>query len=138
MKNSNLLIVILVVGTLGSNSSCSISKHLQADTVYTSSDVDKVPTPKGGMEELYSKWIKEVQYPEEARKKGVQGKVYVYIIINEKGKIIESGVEEGIGLECDEVALKAFKEIKLKWEPGIKDGIKVKVKLVIPFTFKLG
>ena len=137
MKNSNLLIVILVVGILGTNSSCSISKRLQADTVYTSSDVDKVPTPKGGMEDLYSKWIKEVKYPEEARKQGVQGKVNVYIVINERGKIIESGVEEGIGLECDEEALRAFKEIKLKWEPGIKNGIKVKVKLVIPFTYKL-
>jgi|GEM_PF-3637425 len=138
MKNLNLLIVILFVGTLGSISSCSASKHLQADTVFTSGDVDKVPAPKGGMDELYSKWIKEVKYPEEARNKGIQGKVYVYIIINKRGKIIESGVEEGIGLECDEAALKAFKEIKVKWEPGIKDGIKVKVKLVIPFTFKLG
>jgi len=138
MKNLNLLLVILVVGILGTNSSCSISKRLQADNVYTSSDVDKVPTPKGGMEDMYSKWIKEVKYPEEARKQGVQGKVNVYIVINERGKIIESGVEEGIGLECDEEALRAFKEIKLKWEAGIKDGIKVKVKLVIPFTYKLG
>ena len=137
MNNSYLLIAIFIVGILGSNATFSKNRQLQTDTFYMSSDVDKAPTPKGGMAKLHSKWIKKVKYPEEVREKGVQGKVNVYIIVDEKGKIIEYGVEEGIGLEFDEAALGGFKKTKLIWEPGIKDGKKVKVKLVIPFTFKL-
>ena len=84
------------------------------------------------------KWSSFVRYPADARRKGIEGKVFIYFIVDENGTILESGIQKGLGHGCDEATLDAFKKIKLKWRPGTKDGQNVKVKMVMPFVFKLG
>ena len=40
----------------------------------------------------------------------------------------------GIGFGCDEEALRVLKEMP-KWSPGIQNGKKVPVKLILPIRF---
>lgn len=99
------------------------------DSIYV--EADKMPEPVGGMSAI----MKLVVYPEEAMKKGLEGMVVVSGVIDEKGNVIKTKVEKGIGSGCDEAALKAL--TSTKWIPGEVKGKKVKVKVALPVMFKL-
>jgi len=90
-----------------------------------------MPEPSGGMSSI----VKKIVYPEMARKNGIEGKVYVLVMINEKGGVDDVKVIRGIGAGCDEAAVKAVKESK--FNPGKNKGVSVKVKLSLPIVFKL-
>ncbi len=93
---------------------------------------EKMPTVKGGIKEVYQ----NVEYPKIAQQAGVEGKVYLLIYINEKGKVDKAEVVKGIGAGCNEAAVSAIK--KCEFNPGILKGKPVKVKMAIPVQFKLG
>ncbi len=93
--------------------------------------LDKYPNPVGGIEEM----IKNVVYPQSAKDQGIQGKVFVKVIIDEKGNVVETEVVKGVNADCDKAAMDAIK--KTKFTPGIKDKKPVKAEVVIPIMFKL-
>lgn len=90
-----------------------------------------MPVPKDGIQSIYSK----IKYPEVAQKAGIEGKVYLLIYINENGDVDDVKVIKGIGAGCDEAAIEVIKETK--FIPAQDNGIAVKVKLSLPFNFKL-
>lgn len=92
---------------------------------------EKMPAPIGGYEAV----IKKVVYPEVAQRAGVEGKVYLLIYINESGDVDDVKVVKGIGMGCDEEAIKAVK--KTKFSPGADKGAPVKTKFSMAVTFKL-
>ncbi|MFO7446707.1 MAG: energy transducer TonB [Ignavibacteriaceae bacterium] len=92
---------------------------------------DEMPQPIDGYEGLY----KKVVYPDLARKNNIEGKVYVLAYINEKGGVDDVKVVKGIGVGCDEAAADVVK--KAKFTQGKLSGQPVKVKLTIPFIFKI-
>lgn len=94
-------------------------------------EADKMPEIVGGMESL----LKAIVYPESAKKAGIQGKVFVSVVVNEEGKIISAEVLKGAHPELDSAALSAVN--KISFTPGEHQGKKVKVKLVIPVQFRL-
>ena len=96
-----------------------------------SSVVEKMPEIIGGLKSISSK----IKYPEEAKKAGVEGTVYVMAYINEAGIVDKVEVLKGIGYGCDEVAAEAVKNTRFK--PGYNNGKPVKVKVVVPIKFKL-
>jgi TonB family protein len=75
------------------------------------------------------------EYPEVAKKAGIQGKVMVRTLVDEKGNVVRAEVAKGIGFGCDEAAVKAVKATK--FNPGILKGSPVKVEIIIPIEFKL-
>ena len=93
--------------------------------------VEVMPEPFGGMEAIY----KKIGYPEEARKKKVEGTVVVLTFIDRDGEIIDAQVVEGIGYGCDEAARLAI--LYHRFKPGLIRGQKVKVQMEIPIEFKL-
>ncbi|MBN8545976.1 MAG: energy transducer TonB [Ignavibacteria bacterium] len=103
--------------------------EVPSDSIYL--EVDKMPEPIGGMEGI----MKLVVYPEDAKNKQIQGMVVVSGVIDEKGIVVSSKVEKGIGYGCDEAALKAL--TSTKWIPGVHKGKKVKVRVALPVMFKL-
>lgn len=90
-----------------------------------------MPEPKDGLQSIYSK----IQYPPDAQKAGVEGKVYLLIYINEKGDVDDVKVLKGLGAGCDEAAVAAVKGTK--FTPGKDNGTAIKVKLSLPIIFKL-
>ena len=53
---------------------------------------DQYPEYPGGMKKLMEQIENSIQYPEGARKKGVEGRVIVQFFVDEKGKLIEPQV----------------------------------------------
>lgn len=93
--------------------------------------LDKYPEPIGGIEAM----IKNVVYPASAKETGIQGKVLVKVIIDEKGNVVETEVVESVNADCDKAAMDAIK--KTKFTPGIKDNKPVKAEVTIPIMFRL-
>jgi TonB family protein len=93
--------------------------------------VEIMPEPFGGMEAIY----KKIGYPDEARKKKIEGTVVVLTLIDRDGEVIDAQVVEGIGYGCDEAARLAI--LYHRFKPGLIRGQKVKVQMEIPVEFKL-
>ncbi|QHT67367.1 energy transducer TonB [Rhodocytophaga rosea] len=132
-----LTVLFVILSTLTFATSKINNNAYKSDTIYSYDEVDTKPTVEKGMESLYKKWNSVVKYPAKARINNIEGKLFVSFIVDEMGNITDYKVEEGLGYGCDEAAIKALIKTKLQWTPGIKDGKPVKVRLVLPFAFKL-
>lgn len=93
--------------------------------------VEKMPELKGGLEALQ----KEVNYPEMARKAGIEGRVIIQFVVNKEGKVEDPQVIRGIGGGADEEALRVVKQAE--FIPGKQDGQPVSVQYSMPVTFRL-
>lgn len=93
--------------------------------------VEEMPEPIGGIAAIQSK----VQYPEMARRAGIEGRVTVQFIVNENGDVENAEVVRGIGGGCDEAALKVVREAKFK--PGRQKGKPVRVRFALSINFRL-
>ncbi len=94
--------------------------------------VEKMPELEGGLASLMS----EIEYPEEARQKGIEGRVIVQFIVNEEGEVEDPTIVRGIGGGADEEALRVVSEADFK--PGMQRGQPVRVQYSLPIIFKLG
>jgi TonB family protein len=119
---------------LSSISESSKEKSIEKDAF---TFVEQMPEFVGGVNALMNFMQSNVKYPAEAKQNGVEGKVMVQFIVDEQGKVIEPKIIKGIGYGCDEEALRVINLLK-EWKPGRHNGKAVKVKMVIPFVFKLG
>lgn len=99
--------------------------------------IDSQPSPKTGMKEFYTYVADNLKYPEQARKMGIEGKVFVEFIVDNDGKLINVKAIKGIGAGCDEEAVRVLKEAP-KWIPGKVVNMPVKVKMILPVTYRLG
>lgn len=106
-----------------------------ADEIFTI--VEEQPTPDGGMGAFYNFVKKNLKYPSQARRMGIEGKVFVQFVVDKDGTITDVQAIKGIGAGCDEEAVRVLKEHP-KWKPGMQRGRPVRVRMVIPITFKLG
>jgi len=99
--------------------------------------VEQPPLPSGGMEGWIEYLTTNLEYPEQARKMGIEGMVMLSFIVNEDGSISNAEVLKGIGAGCDVEALRVINEAP-NWQPGLQKGRNVKVRMRLPINFKLG
>ena len=97
---------------------------------------DQYPEYPGGIGNLMKQIGNSIQYPEEARKKGIEGRVIVQFFVNEKGKVIEPQVLKSVEPSLDKEALRIIRLLP-QWKPGTWKGKPVKVKYTVPVLFKL-
>jgi len=93
--------------------------------------VQQMPQLKGGLAALQRK----INYPEMARKAGIEGRVIIQFIVSENGTVQNPRVIRGIGGGCDKEALRVVK--KAKFKPGRQRGKAVRVQYSLPIVFKL-
>jgi protein TonB len=99
--------------------------------------VEQFPEPEGGMTAFYQYIQENMDYPSRARTLNVQGKVFVQFVVFPDGSVREIEAIKGIGAGCDEEAVRVIKESPIQWAPGKQRGKPVKVRMVLPITFKL-
>ena len=104
------------------------------DAVYTV--VDEVATPEGGITAYYAYISNHLKYPAQARRTGVEGKVFLEFVIQKDGSVTDVTVREGIGAGCDSAAVEVITRAP-KWTPAKNDGEIVAMKMVLPIIFKL-
>jgi len=124
LKSTLKIILFLTIVIAFSNTSFS-----QEDSYVSVAQI--LPQPIGGMEAIY----KHISYPSEAKKVGITGKVYVLAYINENGGVDNTKIVKSLGGGCDEEVANAVKSAK--FTPGKNNGVPIKMKLVLSFTFKM-
>lgn len=97
---------------------------------------DELPIFPGGEEALRTYITDNIQYPAEAKEKGIEGKVFVTYTIGKDGKVKDAKVARGVQPLLDNEALRVVENMP-EWEPGSKKGIPMEVQLTIPVSFKL-
>ena len=106
-------------------------------------DIDKIfqivenpATFRGGIGAFYKYVQKNMRYPSQAQRMGLEGKVFVEFVVGRDGRITDVKVLRGIGAGCDEEAIKVIKNSPA-WTAGKQRGRPVRQRMVLPITFKL-
>ena len=80
---------------------------------------------------------RNLRYPASAAEQGVEGKVFVYFVVEANGVLSNFKVLRGIGAGCDEEALRVVRLLP-PWQAGTLNGVEVRSSYVLPITFILG
>ena len=99
--------------------------------------VESMPTFQGGDLNAYRNWFQsQLQYPAEAKEKGVKGRVIFSFVVEKDGSVSEFKVlntpDKLLSAEVERV----FK-LTPKWEPGKQNGKEVRVKYTVPIYFAI-
>jgi TonB family protein len=99
--------------------------------------VDKIAEYKGGDKSIIKFINENVVYPEEARIKNIEGKVFIGFIIMADGSIKGEHILKGVNFYLDQEALRIVKLIPNKWIPALIGDKKVNMAFSVPVTFQL-
>ncbi len=143
------VIILSVTGSCGRNSSkkkiSDIPPSLEppsppkpsmtgSDTIWNYAG--KMPVIQGNEEALFTYIGRNLHYPENAKKDGIQGRVVVKFCVTSKGDVKDHQVIESINPDLDAEAMRVIKTI-LRFEPGYQDGKPISVWYEVPISFKL-
>lgn len=98
--------------------------------------IESFPEYPGGKKALQEFIQMNLNYPENARKKGISGTVSVSFLVNKEGKVENIKIIKGIDAECDKEALR-IAGLLSGWAPGKQRGNPVDVKVILPVEFQL-
>lgn len=117
------------------NSTVFAAKAAENDSVFAV--VKTMPEFPGGFDAMAKYLVENIKYPEESRKNGIQGTVFVSYVVEKDGSVTNVKIIRGIGLECDKEAQRVVKAMP-KWIPGKNDkGEVVRVQFNLPIKFAL-
>ncbi len=100
-------------------------------------EVDELPVFKGGDAGLLQYIAENTVYPENAKTKGIQGKVIVRFAVEADGSIDKISILKGVDPELDAEAIRVVQTLPKFEKPGIKDGKAVAVWFMIPINYTL-
>lgn len=111
-----------------SNGGCAYMEVFEYDYV-----TDK-PFFPGGDGELVEYINKTRQYPAEAYRKGIQGRVTCAFVVNTDGSVSHISVLRGVDPSLNQEAIRIFSKMP-DWTPGKHDGHVVPVRVIwsVPF-----
>lgn len=90
----------------------------------------------GGFQAMSEFISTNLNYPQEAKEAGIEGRVFVSFIVEKDGSLSSIQLLRGIGYGCDEEAMAVVKKMP-KWKPAIQRGEPVRMRYQLPFVFKL-
>ena len=97
---------------------------------------EEMPEFPGGMAECMKYLSKNINYPEDCKKEGIQGRVIVQFVVDKDGSIKDPTIARGVHPSLDKEALRVLSSMP-NWKPGKQKGEAVKVKYTIPVMFRL-
>ena len=106
----------------------------QSETIYKS--VEQMPMFPGGEAGLLRYLQENIQYPPEAAKNNVQGRVILQFVVDKTGQVGEVKILRSVSEELDAEAVRVVKTLP-KFEPGRQDGKPVAVWYTLPVSFNI-
>lgn len=98
--------------------------------------VENMPEFPGGDLELRKHIAQNIQYPEIAKENGIQGRVFVQFVVNQRGNVEQVKVVRGVDPSLDKEAIRVIENLP-SWKPGSQRGKPVKVSFTVPINFQL-
>ena len=99
---------------------------LGADGIFGADQLDSSPRPLRTAPPIY---------PKAMRKKKLEGRVTLFLTIDQTGKVLSAEVRKSTDPGFNDEAIKAAR--KWTFKPPTKNGQPVKAKLLVPLSFKL-
>ena len=135
MKKICLMLMLALLG-FGAAAQSEVTPAATADEDEVFVIVEQNPEFPGGMEGLYRYLATNINYPDEAKAKNIEGRVLVSFVIERDGSVSNvravRSPDEMLGREAERV-VKAMP----KWKPGKQQGKAVRVQYNLPINFKL-
>ena len=79
----------------------------------------------------------KIEYPEDAKEKGISGKIFVEFIVNEEGWVEGIRLAKGGYPSLNAEALRVIRSMTEKWSPAELNGKVVKQRFQVPINFNL-
>ena len=98
--------------------------------------VEEMPEFPGGEGELQKYLASSVRYPVIAQENGIQGRVYIQFVINQRGEVTNVTILRGVDPSLDREAVRVV-EAMPKWKPGKQRNRPVRVSYTVPINFVL-
>ena len=98
--------------------------------------VEVMPQYPGGQIAMLQYLMKNIKYPEQAMKEGIQGRVTVRFIVEKDGSISDVKPVLSVHPLLNKEAVRVVKSMP-KWTPGKQNGKPVRVRFNLPVMFKL-
>jgi len=145
MKNIFLVVAILLGSQISIAQTQDSEQLIQAPKAVEEAPqeetfviVEKMPEFPGGQAALMHYLNSKIKYPEECRKMGVEGKVFVKFIVDATGNITNVQVLRGVvdGKLLEKEAIRVVESMP-NWKPGTQGGKAVSVYFTLPISFKL-
>ena len=123
---------------------CCLTTVLAQKTVVSQKDqkedpfnvVEDMPAFPGGMDAMIQFLSSNIQYPADAKKQKVDGRVLVNFVVEKDGSITEVKVPKPGFPSLDAEAIRVVKAMP-KWKPGYQNGQAVRVQFAMPINFSL-
>ena len=107
-------------------------KTTDNDSIY--GVVDELAQFPGG-NEACMKWLaKHIKYPEDCKKEGIEGRVYVSYVVEKNGSISNIKVTRSPHDSLSEEAIRVVKAMP-KWKPAKASGKVVRQRFMLPIKF---
>ena len=90
----------------------------------------------GGISQWQRYLIKNIQYPERAQNKDIQGQVQIIFKVDKDGNIADPYIRKSVEYSLDQESLRLVIQSG-KWDPALKDAIPVDSYKVQPLNFRL-
>ncbi len=131
-----LLSMILICCPLLVAAQDSISMIINDTTSLESEIIITQPEFRGGFEAMYEYIMTNFEYPEEARKRSISGKLEVEFTIEKSGDVTFVGILKGIDPLVDTELLRVLKNMP-RWEPATRNSNPVRYKISMPINLKV-
>jgi protein TonB len=136
--NKNGAGIFLLLGLISlffTTNTVNLSAQEIKDDVFVK--VEEMPKFKDGDFKSFQTWVMQnVKYPEQAKKEGIEGKVYAEFIVEKDGTVSNVKVIKSSDSCLNEEVIKVVKSSP-DWTPGKQNGKIVRVKFVVPVNFAL-
>ena len=131
MKTKFLIVFLLLASVI-----CSYAQENQDETKVFDV-VQQMPSFPGGQNALLQYLKRNIKYPLNAERNGIQGRVIVTFIVEKDGSITGVSVISSVEPSLDEEAVRVVKNMP-NWIPGKQKNKPVRVKYTVPITFRMG
>jgi TonB family protein len=98
--------------------------------------VEEMPQFPGGRDAMKAWIVKNINYPQEAANKKIQGQINVSFVVTSNGKVKNVKVIKSLYPQLDIEASRIVSNMP-DWKPGIQAGKPVDVQMQVPVEFKL-
>ena len=98
--------------------------------------VEEQASFKGGMSAWASHVKENLEYPEQAKRLGIEGRVFLSFIVDKHGSLSNIQLVKGIGAGCDQAALNMLKASP-DWLAAKQRGRNVNSRMQVAVTFKI-
>ncbi len=126
--------LMLLIGSCKTSYQEASAQKRQKGIIYET--VEQMPSFPGGEASLQAYLSNNIEYPDIALKNNVQGRVEVLFVVEKNGSVRDVHVDRPVDPLLEEEAIRVVKSMR-KWIPGRLNGEPVRVRYMLPITFKL-